>query len=168
MLSLIFCRECVQDVGSLGYFLYLLYNILIIVIKSIKSEVLSFPIVIIFFVIVCLGLLYNIFGQLFDIYPGKLRLSPLLLCTWCTINLLIGCSVVWRSYFSRYIVSLSSLCRFILRHWTYKMHCHVCSVGCVSKIKSILSIIFMLYLGCVFRVSQSPPHPIVKMCVWNM
>ena len=43
--------------------------------------------------------------------------------------------------FAYYITSLLSLCRLIWKHWTCKC-LRVSSVECVSKIKSILSIIF--------------------------
>ena len=50
--------------------------------------------------------------------------------------------------FVQYTISLSSLCKFIWRHWTYKMPV-IYFVDCVSKIGQILSVIHYTICGAV-------------------
>ena len=46
-------------------------------------------------------------------------------------------------------ISLSSFCKLIWRHWTYKYACQIYFVECVSKIRHILSVIHYIICGAV-------------------
>ena len=59
--------------------------------------------------------------------------------------------------FLQYTISLSSLCKLICRHWTYKMPVKIYFVECVSKIKHILSVIHYTICGAVcFQFTRFP------------
>ena len=59
--------------------------------------------------------------------------------------------------FVHYIISLLSLCKFIWRHWTYKMPVRYFFVECVNKIKHILSVIHYTIYGAVcFQFTHFP------------
>ena len=68
---------------------------------------------------------------------------------WCAQ--IIKCIMAWWSYslFAHYTTSLSSLCRRIWRYCTSKLHVKYSFVEYVSKIKSVLSIIFLAIYGAV-------------------
>ena len=60
-------------------------------------------------------------------------------------------------YVPRNIIPLSSLCKLIWRHWTYKMPVKIYFVDCVSKIKHILSVIHYTIYGAVcFQFTHFP------------
>ena len=115
----------------------------------IKSEVSTFPIVVIFFhgcvsemVVLAYSVIY------YKYIPGTL--GP---CFhyWCSVYGICKqsdtlCPVGRVRLFADYTISLSSLCRLIWRHWTTKM---LVRYMCVSKIKTILSIIFYSIYGAV-------------------
>ena len=89
-----------------------------------------------------------IFCHLLHIYPGNTgTLFPLLMFSLWYLQMI--------GYFGRvrlfadYTISLSSLCRLIWMHWTTKMLSQIYAVECVSKIKTILSIIFCSIYGAV-------------------
>ena len=53
--------------------------------------------------------------------------------------------------FVQYTISLSSLCKLIWRHWTYKMPVRYILIECVSKIKHTLSVInYTIYRAVCF------------------
>ena len=93
------------------------------------------------------------FYHLFHIHSEETGvLFSLLLCSLCWLQLIgyvMGCG----SYLSVccYTISLSSLCKLIWRHWTYKMPVRYI-LSSVSKIKHILIVIlYAIYMGlCVF------------------
>ena len=59
--------------------------------------------------------------------------------------------------FVQYTISLSSLCKLIWRHWTYKMPVKIYFVECVIKIKHILSVIHYTICGVVcFQFTHFP------------
>ena len=59
--------------------------------------------------------------------------------------------------FVHYTISLSSLCKLIWRHWTYKMPVRYIFVECVSKISHILSVIHYTIRGAVcFQFTNFP------------
>ena len=58
--------------------------------------------------------------------------------------------------FVHYTISLSSLCKHIWRHWTFKMPIRYIFVKCVSKIKHILSVIhYTIYGAMCFQFNPS-------------
>ena len=116
------------------------------VIIIIKSEASTFPIVIIFFPWLCAwDVCYIIFCHLLHIRSGKSGnlFSSLLRSLWWVQ--IFGYVLACRSYrlFEQYTISLSSLCKLIWRHWTYKMPVrYILSSVCVRLlIFSPLSII---------------------------
>ena len=59
--------------------------------------------------------------------------------------------------FVQYTISLSSLCKLIWRHWTYKMPVKIYFVACVSKITHIHSVIHYTICGAVcFQFTHFP------------
>ena len=115
----------------------------------IKSEVSTFPIAVIFPLVVCLRwLYYHILSSITYIYPGNTgTLFPLLMFSLWYLQIIgyIGCVRL----FADYDISLSSLCRLIWRHWTTKILSQLYNAECVSKIETILSIIFCSLFGAV-------------------
>ena len=89
-----------------------------------------------------------IFCHLSYMYPGKpATLLPLLMFSLWYFQMIGYIGRV--RLFADYTITLSSLCRLILRHWTTKMLSQVYAAECVSKIKTILSIIFCSIYGAV-------------------
>ena len=84
---------------------------------------------------------YIIFCHLLHILSGKTRiLFSLSLCSLWWVQI-VGYILACRSYsFVHYTISLSSLCKLIWRHWTYKMPVRYI-LSSVSKIKHVFSVI---------------------------
>ena len=124
----------------------------------ITSDVSTFPIVIIFFPGLCAwDVCYIIFCHLLHIRSGKTgRLFSLLYCA--AYDECIYSDTFWLAdrtrFFVQYTISLSSLCKLIWRHWTYKMpvRCILSSVWVRLSTFSPLSII--QYVG--LRVFSLP------------
>ena len=89
------------------------------------------------------------YSVIYYIYiSGTLGLCLNYLCSvyWCSVyGLCKRSDTLWPAgrvrLFADYTISLSSLCRLISRHWTNKM-LQVYAAECVSKIETILAIIF--------------------------
>ena len=86
---------------------------------------------------------------------GTLGLCFNYLCSvyWCSVyGLCKRSDTLWPAgrvrLFADYTISLSSLCRLIWRYWTNKM-LQVYAAECVSKIETILAIIFHSIYGAV-------------------
>ena len=89
-----------------------------------------------------------IFCHLLHIYPGNTgTLFPLLMFSLWYLQMIGYIGRV--RLFADYTISLSSLCRLIWRHWTTKMLRQVYAAECVSKIETIISIIFCSIYGAV-------------------
>ena len=122
------------------------------VIIIIKSEVSTFPIVIIFFRSCVPEMFVTSYSVTYCIHvPGKPGICFHYHCAvydeckyWDTSWLADR-----NCLFVQNIISLSSLCKLTWRHWTYKMSLRYIS-ECVSKIKHILSVIYYTICGAVF------------------
>ena len=122
------------------------------VIINIKSEVSTFPIVIIFFRGCVPEMFVTSYSVTYCIYvPGKPGICFHYYCAvydeWKysdTFWLADGTRL-----FVQYTISLSSLCKLIWRHWIYEIACQIYFVECVSKIKPILSVIHYTIYGAV-------------------
>ena len=128
------------------------------VIIIIKSEVSTFPIAIIFFRGCVPEMFVTSCSVTYCIYiPGKQGI-----CFHCYCAVYDECKyseTFWLAdrtrLFVQYIISLSSLCKLIWRHWTYKMPV-IYFVECVNKIKHILSVIQYTTCGAVcFQFTHS-------------
>ena len=121
------------------------------VVIIIKSEVSTFPIVIIFFRGYVPEMFVTSYSVTYCIYvPGKPGICFYHYCA--AYDESKYSDIFWLAdrtrLFVQYIISLSSLCKLIWRHWTYKMPVKIYFVECVSKIKHILSVIhYLLYVG---------------------
>ena len=120
------------------------------VIIIIKSEVSTFPIVIIFFRGCVPEMFVSSYSVTYCIYvPGKPGICFHYYCAVydeCKYS-----DTFWLAdrtcLFVQYTISLSSLCKFIWRHWTYKMSARY--ILSVCKIKHILSVIHYTICGTV-------------------
>ena len=66
--------------------------------------------------------------------------------------------------FADYTISLSSLCRFIWRHWTTKMFVRYMMSSVCLRLRQFSQLSFIQYMGlCVFSLPNSPVM-IVRMC----
>ena len=122
------------------------------VIIIIKSEVSTFPIVIIFF----RGCVPEMFVTSHSVtycicVPGKLGICFHYYCAVydeCKYS-----DTSWLAdharLFVQYTISLSSLWKLIWRHWTHKNACQIYFVECVSMIEHILSVIHNTICGAV-------------------
>ena len=94
------------------------------VIIIIKSEVSTFPIVIIFSVVVCLRcLLHHIMSLIACTFRENREFAFIIIVQFmmsANIWIRFGLQLVFVC-FVQYTISLSSLCKLIWRHWTYKM-----------------------------------------------
>ena len=94
---------------------------------------------------------YIIFCHLLHIRSGKTgNLSSLLLCSlwWVQIfGYVLACSS--HSFACTVHHLITSLCKFIWRHWSYKMLVRYILIECVIKIKHILSVIHYTVCGAV-------------------
>ena len=150
------------------------------VIIIIKSEVSTFPIVIIFFRGCVPEMFVTSYSVTYSIYvPGKPGICfPHHRAVYdeCKYS-----DTFWLTYrtrlFVQYTISLSSLCKLIWRHWTYKMpvRCILSSVWLRLSIFSPLSIIqyvglfvFSLPISVVMieRIYTLCPIIIIKSEVW--
>ena len=94
---------------------------------------------------------------LLHIHSGKTGiLFSLLLCSLWWVQI-VGCVLACRSYSFVYsIISLSSLCKRIWRHWTYKMPVRIILLS-VCEIKHIISVIHYTRYGAVcFQFTHLP------------
>ena len=126
-------------------------NISYYLIIIIKSEVSTFPIVVIFFCGCVSEMVVLSYFVIYYIYiPGTLGpcfhywYSVYGICKWSDTSW----PVSRVRLFADYTISLSSLCVLIWRHWTTKMLVRYMLL-CVSKIKTILSIILYSIYGAV-------------------
>ena len=152
------------------------------VIIIIKSEVSTFPIVIIFFRGCVPEMFVTSYSVAYCIYvPGKPGISfhhHRAVYDECKYS-----DTFWLTYrtrlFVQYTISLSSLCKLIWRHWTYKMpvRCILSSVWVRLSIFSPLSIIqyvglyvFSLPISVVMieRIYTLCPLIIIKSEVWSI
>ena len=125
------------------------------VIIIIKSEVSTFPIVIIIFRGSVPEMFVTSSSVTYCIYvPGKLRIC---FHYYCAVHDECKYSDTFRPadrtlLFVQYTISLSSLCKLIWRHWTYKIPVRyiLSSVWVRWSIFSPLSI--LQYVGCMFSV----------------
>ena len=151
------------------------------VIIIIKSEVSTFPIVIIFFRGCVPEMFVTSYSVTYCIYVrGKPRI-----CFHHHRAVYDECKysdTFWLTYrtrlFVQYTISLSSLCKLIWRHWTYKMpvRCILLSVWVRLSIFSPLSIIqyvrlyvfsLPIYVVMIERIYTRCPIIIIK-SVWSM
>ena len=130
------------------------------IIIIIKSEVSTFPIVVVFFRGCVSEMVVLSYSVIYYIYIPGTR-GP---CFhyWCSVyGICKRSDTLWPvgrvCLFADYTISLSSLCRLIWRHWTTKMLARY-MLPSVSEIKTILSMIFFIqYMGlCVFSLPNSP------------
>ena len=94
-----------------------------------------------------------IFCHLLHMYPGNTgTLFPLLMFSLWYLQMI---GYICRVPLSAdYTISLPSLCRLIWRHWITEMLSPVYALECVSKIKTILSIIFLIYGAVYLQFTQ--------------
>ena len=183
----------VESVSKMGYspfdFLFAIYGVacvqlahsnlgdwkdifMIHLIIIIKSEVSTFPIVVIFFRGCVSEMVVLPYSVIYYIYiSGTLGLCFNYLCSvyWCSVyGICKRSDTLWPAghvrLFVYYTISLSSLCRLIWRHWTNKMlvRCMLPSVCLRLRLFSQLSC--LQYMGlCVFSLPNSPVM-IVRMC----
>ena len=121
------------------------------VIIIIKSEVSTFPIVITFSWLRAWDVCYIIFCHLLHILAGKTGICFHYFCAvyeeckYSGTFWLVGRTRL----FEKYTISLSSLCKLIWRHWTYKRPVrYILS----SKIKHVLRYPLYNMWGCMFSV----------------
>ena len=118
----------------------------------IKSEVSTFPNVIIFFRGCVPKMFVASYSVTYCIYvPGK---PGICFHYYCAVHDKCKYSDTFRladrtRLFVQYTISLSSLCKLIWRHWTYKMPVKIYFVECVNKIEHILSVIHYAICGAV-------------------
>ena len=126
----------------------------------------TFPIVVIFFRGCVSEMVVLPYSVIYYIYiSGTLGLCLNYLCSvyWCSVyGLCKRSDTLWPAgrvrLFADYTISLSSLCRLIWRHWTNKM-LQVYAAECVSKIETILAIIFHSIYGAVcLQLTQFACH----------
>ena len=114
----------------------------------------TFPIVIIFFVVVCLRcLLHHILSLIAHTFWENWESFFIIIVQFMmSANSRIRFALQIVRVFVQYTISLSSLCKFIWRHWTYKMLVrYICRVQVRLSIFSQLSNI--QYVGlCVFSL----------------
>ena len=128
------------------------------VIIIIKSEVSTFPIVIIFFHGYVPEMFLTSYSVTYCIYiPGK---PGICLHYYCAVYDECKYSdTFWLAVRTRllvqYTISLSSLCKFIWGHWSYKMLVRYILVECVIKIKHILSVIHYTICGAVQYIPRN-------------
>ena len=117
----------------------------------IKSEVSTFPIVVIFFRGCLSAMVVLSYSVIYYIYISG-TLGPCF-CYWCSVYGICKWSdTLWPvgrvRLFADYTISLSALCILIWRHWTTKMLVRYV-LPCVSMIKTILSVILYSIYGAV-------------------
>ena len=129
------------------------------VIIIIKSEISTFPIVIIFFRVCVPEMFVASYTVTYCIYvPGKPGICFHYYCAvYDECKYLDTFLLADRTrLFLQYTISLSSLCKLIWRHWTTNAY-QIYFVECVSKIKHILSVIHHTICGAVcFQLTHFP------------
>ena len=154
--------------GRLVNEIILLIHLIIII----KSEVSTFPIVVIFVrgcvsetVVLSYSVIYYI------IISGTLGPCFNYWCSiyWCSVyGIGIRSDTLWPAGRVRLFVddtiSLSSLCRLIWRHWTNKMLVRYMLPSVCLRLRLFSQLSFIWYMGlCVFSLPDSPVM-IVRMC----
>ena len=82
------------------------------------------------------------------------------ICKWSDTLWPVGCACL----FADYIISLSSLCRLIWRHWTTKMLVKYMLPSVCLRLRQFSQLSFIQYMGlCVFSLPNSPVM-ITRMC----
>ena len=142
---------------SRGYYdIFITHPIIII-----KLKVSTFPIVAIFFVVVCLRWLCHYVLSVSYISRENLVLLLLLLCSFMVYT---NNRIRYGLMFARYITSLSSLCRRIWRYWTSKILRYIPPCVCL-RLCEFSQKAFMQHMGlCVFSL-PIPLMMIVRICV---
>ena len=154
----------VSRVSGYYYSSYTSYYHLIIIIKS---EVSTFPIVVIFFHGCVSEMVVLSYPVIYYIYiPGKLELC---FHFWCSVyGICKRSDILWPlgrvRLFADYTISLSSLCRLIWRHWTTKMLVRYMLPSVCLRLRQFSQLSFIQYMGlCVFSLPISAVM-IVRMC----
>ena len=156
---------CVElALSSLGDWKNVFITHLIIIIKS---EVSTFPIVVIFFrgcvsemVVLSCSVIYYIYipetlGPCFHYWCSVYGI-----CKWSNTLWPVGRVRL----FADYTISLSSLCRLIWWHWTTKMLVRYMMPCLCLRLRQFSQLSFIRYMGlCVFSLPNSPVM-IVTMC----
>ena len=150
--------------SSLGDWKGIFITHLIIIIKS---EVSTFPIVVIFFRGCVSEMVVLSYSVIYYIYIAG-TLGP---CFhyWCSVYSICKWSdTLWpvgRVYlFADYTISLSSLCRLVCRHWTTKMLVMYMLPSVCLRLRQLSQLSFIRYMGlCVFSLPNSPVM-MVRMC----
>ena len=125
----------------------------------IKSEVSTFPIVIIFFPGCVPKMFVTSYSITYCIYiPGNREFLFIIIVQFmmsANSQIRFGLQIVFR-FFEHYTILLSSLCKLIWRHWTYKLPVRYI-LSCVWVRLSIFSQLFIIqYVGlCVFSLPIS-------------
>ena len=150
--------------SSLGDWKNIFITHLIIIIKS---EVSTFPIVVIFFRGCVSEMVVLSYSVIYCIYiPGKLGLC---FHFWCSVYGICKRSDTLKPVgrvrlFANYTISLSSSCRLIWRHWTTKMLVRYMLPSVCLRLRQFSQLSFIQYMGlCVFSLPISPVM-IVRMC----
>ena len=144
------------------YYIFITHLIIII-----KSEVSTFPIVVIFFRGCVSEMVVLSYSVIYYIYiPGKLGLCFHFLCS--VYDFCKRADTLWPvgrvCLFADYTISLSSLCRLIWRHWTTKMLVRYMLPSVCLRLRQFSQLSFIQYMGlCVFSLPISPVM-IVRMC----
>ena len=133
----------------------------------IKSEVSTFPIVVIFFRGCVSEMVVLSYFVIYCIYIPAI-LGP---CFhyWCSVyGICKWSNKLWPvgrvRLFTDYTISLSSLCRLIWRHWTTKMLVRYMMPSVCLRLRQFSQLSFIQYMGlCVFSLPNSPVI-IVRMC----
>ena len=142
-------------------------NIFITHLIIIKSEVSTFPIVVIFFSGCVFEMVVLSYSVIYYIYiPGTL--GP---CFhyWCSVYGICKWSdTLWPvgrvRLFADYTISLSSLCILMWRHWTTKMLVRYVLACVCLRLRQLSQLSYSQYMGlCVFSLPNSPLM-IVRMC----
>ena len=153
-----------KSVMSLGDWKNIFITHLIIIIKS---EVSTFPIVVIFFRGCVSEIVELSYSVIYYIYiPGTL--GP---CFhyWCSVyGIYKRSDTLWPvgrvRLFADYTISLWSLCRLIWRHWTTKMLARYMLPSVCLRLRQFSQLSFIQYMElCVFSLPNSPVM-IVRMC----
>ena len=150
--------------SSLGDWKGIFITHLIIIIKS---EVSSFPIVVIFFRGCVSEMVVLSYAVIYYIYIPR-TLGP---CFhyWCSVYGICKWSgTIWPvgrvRLFANYTISLSSLCQFTWRHWAIKILVRYMLPSVCLRLRQFSQLSFVRYMGlCVFSLPNSPMM-IVRMC----
>ena len=164
MSSIHICHPTEQDLKDLMYngdFL----GMVTISLSEMKSEVSTFPIVVIFFRGCVSEMVVLSYSVIYYIYiPGKLGLC---FHSWCSVyGICKRSDTLWPvgrvRLFADYTISLSSLCRLIWRHWTTKMLVRYRLPSVCLRLRQFSQLSFIQYMGCV-----SSAYPFLLRWSWE-